>query len=459
MGLLIKNGEIITATDRYVADIYCEGETITRIGRDLEAPPDATVIDASGKLVMPGGIDPHVHLALPFMGTVSKDDFTTGSIAALAGGTTSLIDFCIPAKGQLPHEAFESWKAKSVGKSAVDFTYHLAVTDYSPEIAGQIREIVGMGITSFKVFLAYLGAFDLPDHELYHTLALAKELGVITTVHCENAAVVANEQRRLLAAGKTGPIWHNRSRPPEVEGEGLRHIAYMASLHDAPIYCVHTTCVPALEAAAAARFRGQKVFVETCPQYLFLDDSYCDTEDFSGAKYILSPPLRTKEHQEPLWNAIDSGLIQVMGTDHCSFDYVGQKEMGKGDFTMIPNGLPLIEDRLTLLWSYGVAKGRISANKFVEICSTNPAKIFGLYPKKGAIALGADADLVVWNPDAEGTISAATQEMNVDYNPFEGWGYRGKAETVTVRGQVAYADGQFVGDATRGQLVAREPID
>lgn len=457
MGLLVKGGEILTATDRYTADIYSAGETITAIGPDLEAGPGDRVIDASGKLVFPGGIDPHVHLALPFMGTTSKDDFTTGSIAALAGGTTCLIDFCIPYKNETPLQAWETWQAKSVGKSALDFTYHLAVTRFDDEIAGQIREVVGMGVTSFKVFLAYPGVFDLDDSELYHTLRLAKELGVITTVHCENAHMVACEQKRLLAEGNTEPIWHCRSRPPAVEGEGVRHICTMASVWDAPIYCVHTTCLPALEAAYAARFKGQKVFVETCPQYLLLDDSYCDTPDFEGAKYILSPPLRDVAHQEPLWAGLTNGLIQVVGTDHCSFDFAGQKEMGRGDFTMIPNGLPVIEDRLTLLWKHGVLEGRISPNQFVALTSTNAAKIFGLYPRKGAIALGADADLVIFDPEAKGTLGAATQKMNVDYSCFEGWPYKGKAETVTVRGEVQIEGGEFVGDTARGRFLKREP--
>jgi dihydropyrimidinase len=457
MGLLIKGGQIVTATDSYVADIYCEGETITAIGRGLSAGSADRVIDASGKLVIPGGIDPHVHLALPFMGTTSKDDFTTGSIAAIAGGTTCFIDFCIPYKNETPLQAWETWNAKALGKSACDFTYHLAVTRFDEETEPQIREVVSMGVSTFKVFLAYPGVFDLDDSELYNTLRLAKELGVLTTVHCENAHVVAQSQKRLLAEGKTAPIWHNRSRPPHVEGEGVRHITYMASLHDAAIYCVHTTCKPALEAAYAARFKGQEVYVETCPQYLVLDDSYCDTEDFSGAKFILSPPLRDKEHQEPLWAALNNGLIQVVGTDHCSFDYEGQKVMGKGNFTMIPNGLPLIEERLKLLWTHGVKTGRMTPNQFVAQTSTNAAKIFGLFPRKGTIQLGAHADLVVWDPDATGILSAATQKMNVDYSCFEGWEYTGEAAVTTIRGEVAYENGEFVGDTTRGQFLRREP--
>jgi dihydropyrimidinase len=457
MGLLIKNGEIVTATDRYVADIYCQDETISAIGRDLDAAPGDRVIDASGKLVIPGAIDPHVHMALPFMGTVSKDDFTTGSIAALAGGTTCFIDFCIPGQNESPLAALETWHAKSDGKAAHDYTWHLAVTRFDERTEPEIREIVGMGMTSFKVFLAYRGAFELVDDELFKTLKLAKELGVITTVHAENAAMVEAGQRELLAAGKTRPFWHGRSRLAFVEGEGVRHITNMARYHDAPLYIVHTSCEPALRAANDARFRGQTVFVETCPSYLFLDESYTDTEDFSGAKYVLSPPLRPKEHQEPLWAGLKMGHIDVVGTDHCSFDYADQKHMGKDSFTLIPNGLPLIEDRLTLLWSYGVGEGRLSANQFVATTATNPAKIFGLYPRKGTIQLGADGDLVVWDPNAEGTLSVETQKMNVDYNPFEGWAYKGKAQITTVRGQVAFEDGEFVGEIGRGKFLRREP--
>jgi dihydropyrimidinase len=279
----------------------------------------------------------------------------------------------------------------------------------------------------------------------------------LTAAHCENADLVVCEQERLIAEGKTDPIYHCKSRPPKVEGEGVRHLAFMASFHDAPIYIVHTTCKSALEAAYAARFRGQKVYVETCQSYLVLDESYCEKPNFEGAKYVLSPPLRHKSNQEPLWAGLNNGLIQTVGTDHCAFDFATQKVMGKGDFRNIPNGIPLIEDRLTILWTHGVETGRITPQRFVDLVSTQAAKLFGLYPKKGAIQLGSDADLVVFDPNAAGKISASNQEMNVDYNPFEGWSYKGRAETTTVRGQIAYTGGKFVGDTTRGTLLAREP--
>lgn len=458
MPLLIKNGEIVTASERYKADIYCEGETITRIGRDLEAGPDAEVIDAAGKYVFPGFIDPHTHIYLPFMGTFSKDTYETASRAALIGGTTCFIDFCIPSRDEEPRDAFETWEGQSRGKSACDFTYHLAVTRFDDSTSEQIRHIVTEeGVSSFKVFLAYKGAFGVPDEELYRTLGLARELGVITTAHCENADIVQELQKELIAEGKTGPEWHYHSRPPRVEAEGTQHLMTFAELNDAHVYVVHLSCEEALAAAMRAKARGVSVWVETLIQYLLLDMTWAERENFEGAKYVMSPPLRDKANQEVLWNALRHRFISTLATDHAPFDFETQKTMGKDDFTLIPNGIPALEDRVNLLWTHGVAAGRLDVNTFVDCASTQAARIFGLYPQKGTIQPAADADLVVYDPGYRGAISAETHHINTDYSAFEGWEIEGRPSVVTVRGEVAVKDGEFVGTIGRGRRLQREP--
>ena len=457
MSLLIKNGEIVTATDRYIADIYCEGEQITQIGKDLQAPPDAEVVDATGKYVFPGFIDPHTHIYLPFMGTFAKDTYETASKAALVGGTTCFIDFCIPSRSQEPLAAFEEWNQQSEGRSACDFTYHMAVTRFDAGVASQLREIVKKGISSFKVFLAYKGAFGVDDPELYHTLKLAKELGVITTAHCENETLVAELQKELVAAGKTGPAWHHESRPPRVEAEGTHHLMTFAEILGAHVYVVHLSCEAALRVAKEAKYRGVNAWVETLVQYLLLDKTYAERGDFEGAKYVMSPPLRDKSNQSVLWDAIHHGLVSTIGTDHAPFDFKDQKPMGKEDFTKIPNGIPALEDRINLLYTYGVKQNKLDLHRFVDAASTQAAKIFGLFPRKGTIQLGSDADLVIYDPHYQGTLSQATQLMNVDYNAFEGWTIQGRPHVVTVRGEIAVRDGRFVGTVGRGRLLKREP--
>ncbi len=458
MGLLIKNGEIVTASERYHADIYCEGETITRIGQDLESGPDAEVVDASGKYVFPGFIDPHTHIYLPFMGTFAKDTYETASKAALIGGTTCFVDFCIPSRSEQPRDAFETWESQSSGNAACDFTYHMAVTRFDDSAAEQLRHIVTQeGISSFKVFLAYKGAFGVPDEELYHTLKLAKELGVITTAHCENEDIVLERQKELIAAGKTGPEWHYHSRPPLVEAEGTQHLMTFAELHDAHVYVVHLSCREALEAAMRAKSRGVNVWIETLIQYLLLDMTYAERPDFEGAKYVMSPPLRDKANQDLLWNGLRQRFISTLATDHAPFDFAAQKTMGKDDFTLIPNGIPALEDRVNLLYTHGVATGRLDLQTFVDCASTQAAKIFGLYPQKGTIQPGADADLVIYDPAYRGKISATTHTINTDYSAFEGWQIEGRPSVVTVRGEVAVRDGEFVGTVGRGQRVRREP--
>jgi len=457
MALLIKNGEIVTARERLAADIYCEGETITRIGPGLTAPAGTEIIDAAGKLIFPGFIDPHVHIHLPFMGTLAKDTYETGSKAALIGGTTTLIEMCCPARNDDALAGFELWRAHAAGKSACDFTFHMGVTKFDAGTEAQLREIVRRGISSFKIFLAYKGAFGIDDTELYRTLHLAKELGVIVTAHCENETLIAQLQAGLLAAGKTDPGQHYASRPPAVEADGVHHLMTFAELTGAATYIVHLSCQEALDEALAARSRGVRVKIETVVPYLVLDKTHAERPDFEGAKYVMSPPLRDSRNQEVLWNALKSGLIDTVATDHAPFDFKTQKQMGRDDFTKIPNGIPSVEERIKLLYTYGVKAGKIDLHRLVDIASTQPAKIFGLYPKKGAIEVGSDADLVIFDPDYRGVISAQTQTMNVDYSAFEGWKTEGRASVVTVRGQVAVRDGKFTGTLGRGRFLARAP--
>jgi dihydropyrimidinase len=457
MPLLIRNGQIITATDAIRADIYCENETITRIGTDLGVPPGTTLIDASGKLVFPGFIDPHVHIYLPFMGTFAKATYESESKAALAGGTTTVIEMICPARSDEPLAAFELWKSKAVGKSACDFTFHMGVTRFDAQAESQLREIVAAGLSSFKVFLAYKGAFGLEDGELYQTMALAKSLGMIVTAHCENAEAIALRQKEFLAAGKTGPEWHEPSRPEAIEALGVNHLLTFAGLHGTHCYIVHTSCARAAQAALAARQLGSKVWIETLIQYLALDETYAELPDFEGAKFVMSPPLREKSNQTFLWNNLANGNISTVATDHAPFDFHTQKEMGRGNFTLIPNGIPSLEDRISILYAAGVKTGRLDLHRFVDCASTQAARLFGLYPRKGTIAAGSDADLVIFDPNYDGTISARAHHMAVDYNPFEGWPVHGRAETVTVRGKVMIQNGQFVGEAGHGKFLKREP--
>jgi dihydropyrimidinase len=457
MSLLIKNGEIVTASERYVADILCENETITHIDRGITPPKGTEVIDANGKYVFPGFIDPHVHIYLPFMGTFSKDTYETASKGALVGGTTTIIEMCCPPRSDDTLEGFKFWMANAVGKSACDFTFHMGVSKYDDKTEKQLREIVKCGVSSFKVFLAYKGAFGVDDTELYRTLKLAKELGVIVTAHCENETLVAERSKELLAAGKTDPGQHYESRPPQVEAEGVNHLMSFAELTGAEVYIVHLSCKEALDRAIAARQRGVRVSVETLIQYLTLDKTYAELPKFEGAKYVMSPPLRDKSNQPVLWNGLRDGLIQTVATDHCPFDFKTQKMMGKNDFTKIPNGIPSLEDRINLLYTYGVKSGKIDLHAFVNVASTQAAKTFDLFPRKGTIQPGADADLVVFDPNYRGKISAKTHHINVDYSVFEGWKIEGRPSVVTVRGEVAVRDGKFVGKIWRGKFLQRKP--
>ncbi len=453
--LLIKNGTIVTATDAYVADILCSGEVITEIGRNLSIAAEIETIDATGKFVFPGFIDPHVHIYLPFMGTYAKDNYETASKAALIGGTTTLIEMCCPNRTERSLDAFELWLSKAEGLSACDFTFHMGVSRFDEETENDLREIVKRGIKSFKVFLAYKGFFGVNDDELYKTLKLAKELDVIVTAHCENETLIANRQQELLASGCTGPQWHEPSRPTSVEASGVRHLVAFAKQTGAKVYVVHTSCREAVQAAMSARDEGVSIAIETVAPYLVFDESYAKLENFEGAKYVMSPPIRTLEDQEYLWQSIENGTINTVATDHAPFDFHGQKDMGIEDFTLIPNGIPSVEHRIDVLYSYGVAKGRISVNKLVEVASTQAAKLFGLFPRKGTIAIGSDADLVIYDPGYRGTLSSKTHHMATDYSAFEGWAVTGRADTVLVRGKVQVREGKFVGELGYGKLVKR----
>jgi dihydropyrimidinase len=456
MSLLIKNGEIVTADSRYQADIYVEDETITRIGSHLDAPPTAEVIDATGKLVFPGFIDPHVHIYLPFMATFAKDTHETASIASLIGGTTTYIEMCCPSRNDDALEGYHLWKSKAQGHSACDYTFHMSVTKWEGHTESQLREIVRDGITSFKVFLAYKNFFGVDDGELYQTLVLAKRLGVIVTAHCENAELIGRLQTDLLAQGKTGPEWHEPSRPESVEAEGTNRFATFLENTGATGYVVHLSCEPALEAAVRAKRRGVKLSIESVIPHFLLDKTHAERPGVEGMKHVMSPPLRDKRNHSVLWNALQLGLIDTVGTDHCPFD-TEQKLLGAEAFTQIPNGIPGIEDRINLLYTYGVKRGNLDIHRFVDAASTRPAKLFGLFPRKGTIAVGADADLVVYDPNYAGVVSVKTQHVNNDYNGFEGMPIDGRPTCVTVRGKVQVRDGKFVGERGRGWLLKREP--
>jgi dihydropyrimidinase len=454
--LLIRNGEIVTADSRYRADLYVENETITQIGKGLETPPGTKIIDASEKLVFPGFIDPHVHVYLPFMATFAKDTHETASIAALVGGTTTYIEMCCPSRADDALEGYHLWRAKADGNSACDYTFHMAVSKYSGETESQLREIVRDGISSFKIFLAYKNFFGIDDCEMYRTLELARKLGVITTAHCENAELIAQRQHELLAAGKTGPRWHEPSRPESVEAEGTHHFATFLENTGAAGYVVHLSCERALKAALLAKERGVRISVESVIPHLILDKTYAEPPGLEGMKYVMSPPLRDKKNQPALWSALTAGLIDTVATDHCPFD-TDQKLLGKNSFTEIPNGISGIEERVNLLFTYGVQQGKLDLHRFVDVASTRAAKIFGLFPGKGTIAVGSDADLVIYGPTQKGMISAATQHVNNDYNAFEGMRTRGRPVLVTVRGKVQVVNGEFVGERGRGRFIKREP--
>lgn len=456
MSLLIKNGRIVTAADDYTGDILVEGETITAVGRQLTASAD-TVIDAAGLLVLPGGIDPHVHLDMPFMGTFSSDTHETGTRAALFGGTTTVIDFVLQTQGHSLKEALADWNSRARGTAVGDYSFHMAVTDFNENTRKEIRQMVEEeGITSFKTFMAYKGALMIDDRQMTALMQEVRQQGGMVTVHATNGDIIDYLIAKHRAEGKLSPRYHYLSQPEITEAEASGRFADMADYTGCPGYIVHLTCEGALNAVRNATRRNQKVFVETCIQYLLLDDSLYE-KDFEGAKWVMSPPLRKKKDQATLWAGINQGLVNIVATDHCPFLWK-QKLMGEKDFSKIPNGHPAIENRLELLYSEGVDQGRITLNKFVEVACTNPAKIFGMFPRKGTIAPGSDADIVLFDPNHRHTLSAKTHHMNVDYSAYEGWAVTGKVRTVLLRGRVAIDDGKCLVEKGYGRFIKRNKV-
>ncbi|MEP7273307.1 MAG: dihydropyrimidinase [Acidobacteriota bacterium] len=456
MRILIRNGQIVTAVDSYVADILVEDESVAVIGRNLSeivGTVDKT-IDATGKLVIPGGIDPHTHLDLPFGGASSSDDFETGTRAAAFGGTTTIIDFAVQYKGQSLNEALDVWFAKAQGKATIDYGFHLIVTDLPDTRLPELKSLINQGVTSFKLFMAYPGVFLVDDGTIFKAMSTAGESGGLVCMHAENGVIIDVLVKQALAAGRTAPKYHALTRPTKAEAEGVHRAIAIAEMAEAPVYIVHLSCYDALREVQAARDAGLPAFAETCPQYLFLDYSYYEREDFEGSKYVMTPPLRDKSNQEKLWSGLRGNDLQVISTDHCPFCFK-EKELGRDDFSKIPNGGPGVEHRMSLIYDGGVAQGRISLNRFVELTSTAAAKIFGLFPRKGTIAVGSDADIVIFDPNREQTISAATHHMRVDYSAYEGWKVKGVTETVLSRGRVILEDGEFKGKLGDGLFLKR----
>jgi dihydropyrimidinase len=456
MSLLIKNGRIITATDDYIADIFIEGETVSAIGKNLPVKADQE-IDASGMLVMPGGIDPHVHLDMPFMGTFSSDTHETGTRAALHGGTTTVIDFVLQKQGHSLKEALSEWNGRANGTAVGDYSFHMAVTDFNEHTKTEIKEMVDEGITSFKTFMAYKGSLMINDSQMTALMQEVKLQGGMVTVHATNGDMIDYLISQHKSEGKLSPRYHYLSQPEVTEAEASGRFADIANYTGCPAYIVHLTCEGALNAVRNATKRNQHIFVETCIQYLLLDDSYYE-KDFESAKWVMSPPLRKKKDQETLWAGINQGLVNIVATDHCPFMWK-QKLMGAEDFSKIPNGHPAIENRMELLYSEGVHKKKISLNKYVEITCTNPAKIFGMFPRKGTIAIGSDADIIIFDPEEKHVLSAATHHMNVDYSAYEGWEITGKIKTVLLRGVIAIDNGECLVPKGYGQFIKRKKIN
>ncbi len=457
MSVLIKNGRVITAVDDYLADIYIKNETVTLIGEKLDIEADE-VIDASGKYLIPGGLDPHTHLDMPFGGTTSADDFETGTRAAAHGGTTTLIDFAIQSKGHSTLEALDTWHAKADGKTAIDYGFHMIVTDLEDNRVHEMKMLADAGVTSYKLFMAYPGVLYVDDGTIYRAMRKAGEDGTVVCMHAENGIVIDEIVKQALAEGKTEPKYHAITRPTRMEAEGVHRAISIAEVAQVPIYIVHLSSSDALEQVMLARNRGVHAFAETCPQYLFLDDSYYDQEGFEGAKYVMTPALREKWNQDELWKGLKFGDLQSIATDHCPFCFKDQKMLGIDDFSKIPNGGPGVENRMSLVFNGGVNSGRISLNKFVELTSTAAAKTFGLFPKKGTIAVGSDADIVIFDPNRTETISVnntCTHHMNVDYNAYEGFEVTGFTETVLSRGKVIIDNCEYVGKKGDGHFLKR----
>jgi len=455
MSILIKGGTVVTATGATAADVLIDGETVSALlapGTEVTAD---TVIDAAGKYVLPGGIDVHTHLEMPFGGTFSADDFETGTRAAAWGGTTSIVDFAVQPKGEGLLSTLDKWHAKADGKAAIDYGFHMIVSDVNEQTLKEMDACVDAGVNSFKMFMAYPGVFYATDGEILQAMGKAADNGGMIMMHAENGIAIDQLVAQALGRGETDPVHHGLTRPAELEGEATGRAITLAKVTGAPLYIVHLSSIPALNAVTAARDTGQNVFAETCPQYLFLSLEDMAKPEFEGAKYVCSPPLRPVEHQAALWRGLRGNDLSIVSTDHCPFCFVGQKELGRGDFSKIPNGMPGIEHRMDLMFQ-GVLAEHLPLTRFVEVTSTTPARMFGMYPRKGTIAPGSDADIVVYDPKATQTLSVETHHMNVDYSAYEGMELVGKVDTVLSRGRVLIADGTYHGTAGHGRFLERE---
>jgi len=451
----IQGGKVVTASETFKADVGIKNGKIVQLAGKIDQPAGRT-ISAQGCFVLPGAIDVHTHLAMPFGGTVSADDFETGTRAAAFGGTTSLIDFAIQGKGQSLAQALETWHQKAEGKACIDYGFHLAVTDATPKVMEELGQVVKEGVTSFKVFLAYKGSLMIDDGAFFKILRRAREVGALTMLHAENGEIIDVLIKEALEAGHTAPIYHALTRPEEAEAEATGRGIALADMAGAPLYVVHLSAALALDQVKMAREAGLPIMAETCPQYLLLDIKRYQEPRFKGAKYVMSPPLRDKANQPFLWDGLAQGDLQVVATDHCPFNFKGQKEMGKDSFAAIPNGAPGIEHRVLLMYNEGVRKRRFSLNRMVDLLATTPAKIFGLAPAKGSVAVGADADLVVLDPKADLKISARSQHMNVDYTPYEGYTGKGAVAAVLSRGRVILEGKKFLGQPGQGRFIKRK---
>src|ERR1700758_2543909 len=454
---IIANGRVATATDTYTSDVAISDGKISAVGQNLPRENAGRVIDAKEKYVMPGGVDVHTHLDMPFGGTTSADDFETGTRAAAFGGTTTLIDFAIQYKGQTLRTAFDAWMKKASGKAVCDYAFHCIITELADAQLEEMNALVREGVTSFKLFMAYPGVFMLDDASIFRAFRATAKNGGLVCMHAENGNAIDVIVQQALAEGKKAPKYHALTRPTTAEAEATSRAIALAEMAGAPVYIVHMSCNDALEKVREARDRGLPVYAETCPQYLYLSIENIDVPGFEGAKYVFTPPLREKWHQEKLWNGLKCDHLQFVSTDHCPFCFKEQKELGRDDFTKIPNGGPGVEHRMSLIYTGGVHRKRFSPNRFVEIVSTAPAKLFGLYPRKGTIAVGSDADLVIFNPEQEETISAKTHHMRVDYSMFEGIRIKGMPRTVLSRGRTIIDSGKFVGRPGAGQFLRRQP--
>jgi dihydropyrimidinase len=456
MGTLIRNGSVVSADKTFAADVLIEGGTIQDVRAGIPADPVHEVLDATGMLLLPGGIDAHTHLDMPFGGTTSSDDFETGTRAAAIGGTTTLVDFAIQARGTKMRDALDTWWRKAESKACIDYGLHMIVTDLPEAGLEDMDDMVREGVASFKLFMAYPNVLMVDDATIFRALQQTSKNGALVCMHAENGSVIDVMVRQALAEGKTAPIHHALTRPTLAEAEAVHRAIALAEMAGVPIYIVHLSSEDALNQVREARDRGLPAFAETCPQYLLLSiEDMQALPGFEGAKYVFTPPLREKQNLPKLWDGLKSDHLQVVSTDHCPFCFEDQKALGKDDFTKIPNGGPGIENRLQLLYHHGVSAGKITLNRFVEIVSTAPARIFGMYPKKGVIAVGSDADIVVWDPKAEHLISAKTHHMRVDYSMFEGFKVVGNARQVFSRGELIVENGQYVGRAGRGQYLRR----